>query len=334
MSQTVTGVQRYAREILNKLDQLVTDEDIILAVNRDAKDIPEYAKIKVRCIGGFTGNLWEQYSLPVYVLKEKALCLNLCNMVPVITPHLAVIHDVSFKVNPRFFSKKFLLWYRLVFAFSIKRMKRIITVSEFSKKEMIKNYGICEDMIKVIPSAWEHFENIEYDESTLRKYELKKQSYYFAMSSLAPNKNFNWIVHAALNNPQSIFAVSGAVNSKVFGKEAEHNTPDNLKFLGYVSDSEAKTLMRDCKAFLFPTFYEGFGLPPLEAMSTGAKIVISDRSCMREVYENAAYYINPDDANVNLDELCSGPQEDREKILKKYSWEYSAKKLLNLLSDI
>ena len=201
MSQTVTGVQRYAREILNELDKLVKGEDIILAVNKEAKDIPRYENIKVRSIGRFTGNLWEQCSLPLYVKKEKALCLNFCTMMPILTPHLTVIHDVSFKVNPQFFSKKFSLWYRLVLALSVRRVRRIITVSEFSKREILKNYKLHEEKIVVIPNSWEHYKKIEYDESILEKYGLKKQEYYFAMSSMAPNKNFRWIVLEAKKNP-------------------------------------------------------------------------------------------------------------------------------------
>lgn len=92
--------------------------------------------------------------------------------------------------------------------------------------------------------------------------------------------------------------------------------------LGYVSDEEAKTMMRDCKAFLFPTFYEGFGIPPLEAMSAGAKnIYVSDTAVMHEIFEDSVQYINPTKYNFVLkkDKIINS-----EDILAKYSWKKSA----------
>lgn len=332
MSQTVTGVQRYAREILLELDALIqSDIQVILAVNSDARDIPEYKNIQVKTIGRFTGNLWEQISLPLFVKKNKALCVSLCNMTPILTPDIVVIHDISYKVNPQFFSKKFSLWYKLVFALTIKRIKHILTVSEFSKKEIISNYPVDSKKITVTYNGWQHYSGVEYSENALEKYSLTKGEYFFSMSSMAPNKNFKWIANAAKNNPDIVFAVSGSVNNKVFGDIFDFEVPDNLEFLGYVSDEEAKTLMRDCKAFLFPTFYEGFGIPPLEAMSVGAKAIVSDASCMREIFEDSVYFVNPHDPNVNLEKLLAEKVSEPQKILDKFSWQSSAEILLELL---
>ena len=335
MSQTVTGVQRYAREILLELDKIVhSDMQIFLAVNSDAKNVPEYKNIKVVRVGKLKGNLWEQISLPLYVIKNKAKCASLCNMMPILTPHIVVIHDISFKVNPHFFSKKFSLWYRFAFCLSIKRINQIITVSEFSKREIAKHYKIMYDKITVISNAWQHFQRIEFDENALSKYNLDKNNYYFAMSSMAPNKNFKWIAAAAENNPDEIFAVSGSVNKKVFGDIFDFEIPNNLKFLGYVSDEEVKTLMRDCKAFLFPTFYEGFGIPPLEALSVGAKAVVSDASCMREIFGNSVNYVVPNNYDTDLNHLKKDTLEPAKNVLDKYSWSESAQKIFSVLEEL
>ena len=151
------------------------------------------------------------------------------------------------------------------------------------------------------------------------------------MSSLTKNKNFRWIAENAQNNPNVTYAISGAMNNRIFSDTFDFDIPSNMKFLGYVSDEEAKTLMRHCKAFLFPTFYEGFGIPPLEAMSVGAKIVVSDTSCMREIYENAAYYIDPYNPNINLDQLLDLEVIPALEILNKFSWKESAYKLYEIL---
>lgn len=335
MSQTVTGVQRYAREILLELDKIVTKEDDIeIVINADAKDIPVYKNIAVKKIGKFTGNLWEQISLPFYAMKNKAEILNLCNAVPLLNPGIVCIFDMKIKKHPEFFSKKFIIWYNILFYNAVKRSKLLLTDSKFAKNEIINYYSkVNSKKIKVIYAAWQHFNRISYDENALNKYDLSKDKFYFSMSSLDPNKNFNWIAETAKRNPEMLFAVSGAINTKVFGDIFDFEVPGNLKFLGYVSDEEAKTLMRDCKAFLFPTFYEGFGIPPLEALSVGAKVVVSDASCMREIFENSVYYVDPYNADIDLNKLLDTQTENSEKILNKFSWEYSARNMLAILKN-
>lgn len=327
-SQRITGVQRFAREIVSELDKLIeSDMKVFVAVDKNAVDLPQFSRIEVVRAGGMTGSLWEQLCLPAFVFRKCALCLNLCNMAPILTPHVVAVHDVSYKVNKSFFSKKFARWYNFVFLLIIGKIRKIITVSEFSRNEICRVYNRNFDNISVVYNGWQHFEKLSCDGNVLEKYGLEPQKYYFSMSSMAPNKNFRWIAEAAKNNPENTFAVSGAINTKVFGDIFDFEIPDNLKFLGYVSDEEAKSLMSKCKAFLFPTYYEGFGIPPLEAMSAGAKAVVSEASCMREIFGNSVYYIDPDDPNVDLDLLLSNSIEDPEKILDKYSWQKSAESL-------
>ncbi len=332
LSQNVTGVQRYAREILLEMDKLAENgPEIVLLTDRNGRDIPEYRHIRVVRVGGLCGNLWEQLSLPLYAASHKALCVSLCNMAPVLKPDIVVIHDVSFKVNRNFFSKKFAMWYNLVFSLIIRRIKAIVTVSEFSRSEISRCYGIDPAKITVTCNGWQHLRRIVSERDTLSRYGLTQGEYYFSMSSMAPNKNFRWIAKAARANPNAIFAVSGAVNSKVFGDIFDFEIPQNLKFLGYVSDEEAKELIANCRAFLFPSYYEGFGIPPLEALSIGAKAVVSDRSCMKEIFGDCVYYISPDDPEVDLERIISQPCASPEPLLEKYSWEKSAAILCELL---
>lgn len=336
MSQKLTGVQRYAREILLELDKLADSSvNIILLTDRNARDIPDYKNICVVSAGRLTGNLWEQTTLPVYAFRKKALCVSLCNMAPILKPDVVVVHDINFKVHREFFSKKFAQWYNLVFSLIIKRIKTIFTVSEFSKGEIGHNYGISPEKIIVTYNGWQHYKRIIADAKALDKFGLAPRDYYFSMSSMSPNKNFKWIAQAARDNPCVLFAVSGAVNSKVFGESSGFDVPTNMKFLGYISDEEAKSLISNCRAFLFPSFYEGFGIPPLEALSTGAKAVVSDSSCMKEIYGDCVYYISPYDPHVDLNALVSQKCGSPQSVLEKYSWKNSAAILYeNLLTYI
>ena len=334
LTQRITGVQRYAREILAELDKIIAPNEAELAISAKTSEIPEYNNIKVVKTGIFENLLWEHISFPLYVAKNNGIALNLCNTAPIFSTGIVCIHDVKIKVRPCDFSKKFLMWYRLLFANECKNAYKIITVSEFSKKEIIKYYKVAPEKITVISNAWQHYERIEYDEKTLEKYKLRKKQYFFAIGSLEPNKNLKWIAQIAVKNPEESFVVAGSINNEIFSNGLGFNCPDNINLLGYICDEEAKTLMRDCKAFLFPSFYEGFGIPPLEAMSVGCKsIIVSDTEIMHEIFSDNVNYIDP--LNFDYDIQCLTKNiSSSQKILDKYSWKKSAMTLYNLIRTL
>ncbi len=328
LTQKITGVQRYAREIVAELDKIIAKDEIEMAIPPETVNVPVYENIKVVRVGSFHNRMWEQLSFPWYVINKGGLSLNLCNVAPLLSPGIVCIHDVKIKATPQFFSKKFLLWYSLLFWNATKRAKKIITVSEFSKSEIIKYYGINPEKVIVVPNGWQHFKRISYDENALSKYCLKNEDYYFAMSSLEPNKNFGWIAEKAKNNPKDNFVIAGSINEKVFADGLGFKCPTNMKLIGYVTDQEAKTLMRDCKAFLFPSIYEGFGIPPLEAISAGAKrVIVSDIPVMHEIFGDSVEYIDFED-----DKESSCKVNSNENVLSKFSWSFSAVNLLRFLN--
>ena len=129
-----------------------------------------------------------------------------------------------------------------------------------------------------------------------------------------------------------MFVIAGIINEDVFSTGLGFECPSNMQLLGYISDAEAKTLMRDCKAFLFPTFYEGFGLPPMEAYSAGAKCaVVSNTEVMHEIYGDAVIYINPNNYSVDLSKVACINHDKILDILGKYSWKKSASDLYEIL---
>ena len=98
---------------------------------------------------------------------------------------------------------------------------------------------------------------------------------------------------------------------------------------GYITDGEIKYLMANCKAFIFPSFFEGFGIPPLEALSVGAKIIVSNTSCLPEIFGDSAYYIDPHNYNINLDDLLSISVKDRQLVLNRFRFRIFAKRIHN-----
>ena len=321
----VTGVQRYAREICRELDFMAKDDEFILALPPETEDVPVFENIRVVKIGKLHNRLWEQVSFRAFVRKSKGIALNLCNVGPLFNPDVVCIHDIKVKVCPQYFNRLFALVLSAVFKIETRRSRRIITVSNFSRNEIASCFNVDKDKITVAPNSWQHYSRLGYDEKALDKYGLRGKKYCYAMSSLEPNKNYVWIARIAEQNPDLTFAVAGCSFQKVFRSGQDFDCPKNMVFLGYVSDSEAKALSRSCRAFLFPTFYEGFGIPPLEAISAGCRcIVVSDTEVMHEVYGTVANYIDPHKYECDLEKLKIMEESEATGVLERYSWKQSA----------
>ena len=333
LSQNITGVQRFAREIVVQLDALIDIQNIEIAIPSNAQNVPSFKKIKVKKLNVGKGILWEQIVLPIYLLSQNAVGLNLCHVAPILKPDVVCIHDANVKANPKNFPKILVLWYNLIHCICAKFAKHILTDSQFSVSELIKYFDIPQQKISCIYAGWQHFENVPTNENILEKYGLKQQTFFFSLGTLAPHKNIRWIYEAAKKNPEKIFILSGSSYSRVFGTVKKEVLP-NVKFLGYLSDIEVKTLMKYSKAFIFPSLYEGFGLPPLEALSTGVKVIVSRIPCLTEILKDSVHYIDPFDYDVDLDRLLEQPISPANEILETYSWEKTTEKVFSVLQNV
>lgn len=329
LSQGITGVQRFAHEIIRELDKIVEpDEYKILAPQNIIYKELKYQNIEIEICGNMKGHLWEQIELPYYVKKNKGKLISLCNTAPIIKPGIVAIHDIQTKVHPEFFSKKFQLWYNILNGFNIKNAEKIITVSEFSKSEIVKHYKVSNKKIEVIYNGWQHMDRIEKDETILEKLNVQKDEYILGVSSMNPNKNFKYILGLAKLHPEYKFVIVGKKNSEVF-KDGTIEELDNLTWAGYVSDGELKGLYSNAKAFVFPSFYEGFGIPPLEAIASGCKnIFVSNTSCLPEIYYKEVQLINP--LIPKKIELYSN---NIIILHQDYSWQKSSKQLKRMLEN-
>ena len=336
MADRMQGIVRYGREILNLLEPLLQkDIHIILAVPCNAKDVPNYKNMEVVTLGNKTGILWEQLEFASFIRKHRDyIPINFCNTVPFfVQPGITAIHDIMYKLFPENYksirNRFSRLWHCLQYKYITRHEKKIITVSEFSKREIMKYYNVEESKIVVIPAAWQHV--VEYKENfdwKMRYPYLSPMQYFFSLSTLAKNKNFRWIIEVAKRNPKYTFAVVG----KLY-EEDLNNLPQNVKLLGYVSDMDACSLLKNCKAFLFPSLYEGFGLPPLEALALGVDVISSDTASMPEVLGNSVHYINPFDYEVDLEKLLAEEIDSKEETLKRFSWNRGATLLLQTLLE-
>lgn len=349
LTGAVTGVERYAREIVTHLDGLLDADpdlrksyDIVLLMPGVCKDLLPLKHIEQRASGPFNGHLWEQVCLPW--LARDGFLINLANGAPLFKMRqLLVIHDAVIYRYPQYFSKA----YRLVHMIIDKvcsRLARIATVSDFSKREVSRVLGVAENRITVVPNGYEHILRVEPDNAILREFDLRPGSYFFILGSRAPHKNIDFAVDAFLKvaPPGLKLVVSGGQNSKVFAG-AKTVEASNIIYTGRVSDEAIAALYRNAYALIFPSLYEGFGIPPLEALACGTPILVSDVDVLKEVFGASAIYFSPLDRS-HLERVLQDVITDRSILMRAYAnapdtlshfrWSRSASKLLNAVASM
>lgn len=339
LTKGLTGQERFASELLAELDKICKKGEFCVVTSENALNTPDYKNIEVIKTGTLKREAWEQFCLGPYLSKHKMKCVNLTTTYALGHCDVVCIHDASvYEIGKQFMHSAYgffgTIWKRILCNIAAKKAEKIITVSHYSKDKLNKILSIPLDKITVISNAWQHYNRVEKDDTIFDSLPYAKDGeYYFAMSSLSPQKNFIWIMEVAKRNPQCQFVITGKAEGFTH-LGANDLKRDNLHFTGYLKDGEIKSLMQHCKAFIHPAIYEGFGIPPLEAMSCGAELILSPATCLPEVYEKSAHYIEPYNYDVDLEALLKEPIESSQKILDKYNWAVEAKKLYAILMEL
>lgn len=335
LTKKMTGQERFAYELISYLDNICEKGEFCVVTSELAQDFPKWKNIEIVKTGKLRREAWEQFCLGPWLRKHKMKCVNLTTTFPLLHADIVCLHDVSvFEIGRMFMHSAYgffgTIWKWLLCYIAKWSADRILTVSEYSKGKLNELLGVPMDKISVVYNAWQHFERIKADESIMQKTGFPDKGFFFSLSSLSPQKNFVWIKEVAKRNPSLLFVVTGkAEGFTQFG--ADDLKLDNLRFTGYLSDGEVKSLMAHCRAFIHPAIYEGFGIPPLEAMSCGAKVIVSTATCLPEIYGKAAHYIDPYDYDVDFELLLKESVAPRETVLKRFDWQHEAEKLLKIL---
>ncbi len=341
------GIVRHTYELLIELDKIVKPEEIEILAPKCSLDTSVFRNIRFKEIGYYNVQspneklkraqdlIWKYIVFPCYCFLHRAYTINTGTTWKFYNFDAISIYDCTLELfyQGSDFRNEFGWSSKIIHNQSakIKTCKFVLTDSESAKADICRVYHVPEDMIEVIPCGWQHFARIQEDQTILDRFELQDKEFFFSLGSRMPHKNIKWISCAAQKHPCYTFVVTGSRHGRK-DTSYEGEIPNNMVFTGYLKDEEVKALMHHCKAFLHPSFYEGFGLPPLEAMSAGADCIVSNTGSLPEVYKNSVWYIDPYDYdNINLDEIMSSPKESNDIILNEYSWEKSAKKLLEII---
>ncbi|MFN3848507.1 MAG: glycosyltransferase family 4 protein [Spirosomataceae bacterium] len=338
LTQEITGVQRYALEVTKSLDSLIDSDTIVtILVPKGQKIQIELKNILIKQVGFLTGHLWEQLELPFYC--NRGVLFNPCATGPLFKKNqISTFHDVNFINFPEGFTWKFRIMYRLIFFMCGKLSKSIIAISDYTKHELIDKFAIRGSKINVIYEGYQHFNEVIENNSILNNID-KSKPFVLGVSSINKNKNFNIILSCLRYINDVNFVIVGKSNPKIFG-DVNSFENKNITFLGRVSDSELKSLYKSAFCFVYPSFYEGFGLPPMEAMSCGCVCIVSNTSCLPEIYKDSVLYCDPREPitlSNQILKLLDSPDIRHDlsikskSILQKYSWTECSKQILNLL---
>ncbi len=344
--QQTTGVQRYASELVDALDEIAGRNDdtpmALLTPKSAGKPSLEPRHMSRRGVGRLGGNAWTQLELPIHA--RGRVLWSPTNTGPILhNRHVVTIHDASILDHPEWFSPRFAAWYKFLLPILAKRASRLLTVSEFSRRRLAETLSVPPEKISVVPCATNEKRfapsSPEDIERTRQRMNLPR-SYVLTLGSLEPRKNTAGLLEAwgALLErravpPETSLVVAGGKNS-LFREIGLSSVPDRVVFTGYVADEDLPALYSGALAFVYPSLYEGFGLPPLEAMACGTPTITSNSTSIPEVTGDAALLVNPRDTDSIAEGIHAILEDEslREKMsadgverARSFRWEDSAR---------
>lgn len=252
--------------------------------------------------------IWQNTSLSKMLLKNGiTLCLEPVYAKPILSSrkvrYLSVIHDleaIHFPENHSFFTN---VWLRLSWWNAANTSGHVVAISEYVRQDIIKKYGVSESGITTIFDPIILDTSIQCDFSEVaEKYQISERGYYYTVSKLNPHKNLTTLVKVFGEIKKQrletvpckllISGVNGGMQDKLWEIANEYGLKDELVLTGFVSDDVRNTLYSHARAFLFPSIFEGFGMPPIEAICAGTAVITTREACIPEITQYKAKYVN------------------------------------------
>ena len=336
------GIGRYSYELAKQL-YLDNKCTIKIVIREEDKNLFEFAKIEDLIVAkGIKNskerNIYEQFKLPKIIHNNypEAIVHYPDTMAPLFSKNKVVItiHDLAFKSLKNVFTWKTVLWKNTITKLSIKKADKIIAITNFTKSEILKHYPkISEEKIDVVYNGFNDFSKEPINEEKIGEKILSiKNPYILTVSTISPRKNIDGLIKAFdiikddIKENLVIAGNNGWMYEEVYKLVEKLELKNRVFFTGKVNDDELKYLYKNTNVFAYISFYEGFGLPPLEAMSYGKESIVSNTTSIPEVVGKCAIKVNPnsiEEISSNINNVLEGEKKsngDKLKHLRRFSW--------------
>jgi glycosyltransferase involved in cell wall biosynthesis len=344
LEQPLSGVQRYAREMVLALDRLLSHEEgargeqWILLTSRRGAEALELERIEMRTVpSSLRGHAWEQLALAR--ASRAGSLIGFGGSGPIShARQLVVIHDASVFRHPELYSRSYGLFHRTLDRI-LARRARIATVSGFSQRELAEVLGLTRERIPIFYNGSDHMKRLAPNHGTVERLGLRGRNYFVLVGNLNRNKNVGAALEALTHVEDVCLILVGGLDQKVFGSVNVDLSNERVLLAGRLDDEDVAGLLTDARGLIFPSLYEGFGIPPLEAMAHGCPVIASDIPAVKEVCGDAALYFDSHNAGelaAKIQGLLSEPEEQRQQRCERgreraaqFTWNRSAEQLLD-----
>jgi len=364
----VGGIGRYTRELFRAVAREGDDFRFkLFSARPDASNtlnngVPKGINVSFRKVpisNRWLYRLWYRLNLPlpVQLFTGRIDLFHSPDFVlpPIVgsTPTLLTVHDLSFVHYPATFTPALVRFLNRVVPQSVAKANHILADSRATKNDMINLWNVAPDKITVLYSGVHHrFRPVRKKQqlaAVREKYGIGNKPYLLGLSTIQPRKNFQMLIRAfatiADKYPHDLVIGGGKgwLYDQILAETRSNNLAERVKFIGFVEDADLPALYSGATLFVFPSLYEGFGLPILEAMSCGVPVLTSNASCLPEVVGQAGVQLPPEDESAwaaEMGKLIDNPIDRTHLVAagflraRDFTWEKAAQKLLTVYETL